>query len=311
MIGEINNNTSVWYHKYLPNCIDDVIIPEAMKQSLKQSIESETLRPLGLFSALPGTGKSSTANAIVKSVGGEALWINASMEKGMDVLRGKISNFASQSSFDGGVKIVVMDEFDNFSHDGQKAFRGFIDEFSQNCIFILTGNFKEKIIEPLLERLEVYDYNSLPKQEMVKPIFHRLEYILNNENIEYEKTQLVTIIDTFYPRIRSMVKTLQRHSTTGKLEFNEGDLDSLGVFDDILENLSISTYKDMIQKVNKLNSPDNLFTFVYKNASKYFSDQHYPNVIVTVAKYQHMAATVRDKHLNAAACLTELTKMRN
>ena len=141
----IDKSKSVWYEKFKPHCIDDLIIPAQIKDKLRIYVQKQDLPNIGLFSSNPGTGKSSTAHAIIKEINGEAKWINASMEKGIDVLRGTIAKFASQTSFDDKIKILVMDEFDHFSKDGQAAFRGFIDEFSSNCRFIFTGNYKEKI----------------------------------------------------------------------------------------------------------------------------------------------------------------------
>lgn len=106
----IQENHSVWYEKYKPQCIDDIILPKAISDKFKNYAETQDIPALGLFSSLPGTGKSSTANAIIKELGGEALWINASMERSIDVLRSRIKTFASQSSFDGNIKMVVMDE---------------------------------------------------------------------------------------------------------------------------------------------------------------------------------------------------------
>lgn len=306
----VQMNQSIWYERYKPQCIDDLILPASVKAKFKGYVESQDIPAIGVFSNLPGTGKSSLANAIIKELGGEALWINASMERGIDVLRGQIGKFASQTSFDDNIKIVVMDEFDNFSREGQAAFRGFIDEYSQNCRFIFTGNYKEKIIEPLLDRMEIYDFESFPREEMVKPIFERLVFILENEKIEFDKKDLVPIINTYYPRIRSMVGALRKFSENGKLIVKENELDDLEVFDKIMELVNRETYLKLIQAVNKLNAPDNMYSFLYKNASRYFKPEKYPNMVITVAKYQHMADSVRDKNLNLAACLTELMKLR-
>ena len=306
----VQENQSIWYEKYKSQCIDDLILPIAIKAKLKRYVETQDIPALGLFSSLPGTGKSSTANSIIKELNGEALWINASMERGIDVLRGRIATFASQTSFDDKIKIVVLDEFDHFSREGQAAFRGFIDEYSNNCRFIFTGNYKEKIIEPLLDRLEIYDFESFPRNEMVKPIFERLQFILEHEGIEYDKKELVPIINTYYPRIRSMIGALQKYSNDGVLTINADDLDDVSVFDKIMEYVDPSTYLEMIQSVNKLNAPDNMYSFLYTNASRYFKPEKYPNMVITVAKYQHMADSVRDKNLNLAACLTELMKLK-
>ena len=303
---------SVFYERYKPSCVQDLVIPQEIKDKLEKYVQTQDIPNIGLFSSNPGTGKSSTAHAIIKEIGCEAKWINASMEKGIDVLRGTIAKFASQSSFDGNIKIVVMDEFDNFSQDGQKAFRGFIDEFSQNCRFIFTGNYKEKILLPLLDRLEVYDFNSFSKEEMVKPIFERLKFILENENVQYDPKSLVPVINTYYPRIRSMVGSLQKFSENGVFRVSEHELDDVNIFDEVMKYVSSNpnTYTDMITEINKLNGPDNMYSFLYKNAAKYFQPKDYPNVVLTIAKYQHMSDSVRDKNLNLAACLTELRTLR-
>jgi DNA polymerase III delta prime subunit len=306
----IDTAKSVWYERYKPSCISDLVIPTSIKSKLQKYVETQDIPNIGLFSSNPGTGKSSTAHAIIKEIGGEALWINASMEKGIDVLRGKVGKFASQSAFDDNIKIVVMDEFDHFSKDGQAAFRGFIDEFSVNCRFIFTGNYKEKIIQPLLDRLEVYDFNSFSKEEMVKPIFERLRFILTNENIEHDPKTLVPIINTYYPRIRSMVGALQKFSKDGVFVVNENELDDVNVFDKVMQYVNVNTYIEMITEVNKLNGPDNMYSFLYNNAAKYFKPQVYPSVVLSIAKYQHMSDSCRDKNLNLAACLTELMKLK-
>lgn len=301
---------SVFYERYKPSCVEDLVLPQEIKTKLANYIETQDIPNIGLFSSNPGTGKSSTAHAIIKEIGGEALWINASMEKGIDILRGKVQKFASQGSFDDNIKIVVMDEFDHFSKDGQAAFRGFIDEFSINCRFIFTGNYKEKIIQPLLDRLEVYDFNSFSKEEMVKPIFERLKFILENENVQYDPKALVPVINTYYPRIRSMVGALQKFSKDGVFKVSEHELDDVNVFDKVMQWVKPSSYTEMITEVNKLNGPDNMYSFLYNNAGKYFKPENYPNVVLVIAKYQHMSDSVRDKNLNLAACLTELMKIK-
>jgi len=306
----VNDGKSVFYERYKPQCLDDVILPPSLRAKLKTYIETQNIPNIGLFSSNPGTGKSATCNAILKEINGEALWINASMEKGIDTLRGKIARFASSNSLDDNIKIVVMDEADNISQDGQKAFRGFLDEYSQNCRFIFTGNYKEKIIQPLLDRLEIYDFNEFKKEELIKPIFERLKFILDNEKIKYEPKDLVPVINTYYPRIRSMVGALQKFSRGGIFEVHQGELDDVNVFDAIMNTLSLHTYTDMIQQINALSAPEGIFTFLYANAGKYFPPAAYPQVIITIAKYQHMSSSVRDKNLNAAACLTEIMKLK-
>jgi DNA polymerase III delta prime subunit len=305
-----NKNESMWYQRYLPTSLDDVVLPEQVKNNLRAYVKAGNMPHLGFWSANPGVGKSSTANALLKELNCEALFLNASLEKGIDVLRSKIQDFASQSSFDDKRKVVVMDEFDNFSRDGQAAFRGFLDKYGQNCAFIFTGNYKEKIIEPLINRLENYDFGSFDKKEMIKPIFARLCAILDNENIKYEKTDLVPIMNTYYPSVRQMIGALQRFSSTGNLVIDTQSLDNVSAFDEIMNLCTPSTYYEMVSKVNSMNAPDGVYTYLYHNADKYFEPSKFPNVVIVLAKYQNMNATARDKNLNTCACLTELIQFR-
>lgn len=206
---------------------------------------------------------------------------------------------------------IVTHNCDHFSRDGQAAFRGFIDEFSKSCTFIFTANFKNKLIEPLLDRLQVYDFNTFSKEEMIKPIFERLKWILENEKVEFDPKDLVPVIQQYYPRIRSMVGALQKYTENGHFKVIESELDDLNQFDNIMAKNNPKMYTEMIVEVNKLNAPDNMYSYLYKNGAKFFKPEHYPNMVLIIAKYQSMSSQVRDKNLNLSACLTELMKLRS
>lgn len=305
---KINEKSSIWYEKYKPQLVEDLILPPDLKLKIQEAVKSQNFGHMLLASSIGGTGKSATSNAILKEINGEALWINASLENGIDVLRGKIAKFASTSSFDDNIKIVVMDEFDNMSQAAQAAFRGFLDEFGDNCKFIFTCNFKEKIIEPLLTRLQIFDFNSFKKEDMVKPIYERLSFILNNENTKFEPKDLVPVINTYYPSIRNMIGSLQKLSING--EFKLSDLDDTNIYEIVMSKVSPNSYIEMIQEINNLNAPENMYTYMYKNLSKYFAANNIPKAIVTIAKYQHMSSSVRDRNLNLSACMTELLPLK-
>lgn len=303
---KINENETIWMEKYRPQLVQDLVLPQELKDKLQTYVAKEDIPNLGLWSSAPGTGKSSVANAIIREINGEALFINASLEKGIDILRGKIQNFATAASFDDKIKIVVMDEVDNLTKDAQFAFRSMIESFSSNCRFIMTGNYKDKIIEPLLDRLENYDFNSFNKQEMVKPMFERLQFILGNENIQFDPKELVPLLNTCYPSLRKMVGTIQKFSSSGTLKIDTGALDELDVFDKVMIDVQSKNFNEMVLKVNDLNAPNNMYSYLYKNLDKYYTSDKQPQVTLTIAKYQHMSSNVRDLNLNLAACCTEL-----
>ena len=291
--------------KYRPTCTDDLVLPEYTKSQFKQMTAKEDIPNLGLWSSNPGTGKTSTATALIKEIGGEALFINASMDNGIDILRSRISSFAGSESFDGKIKIVVLDEVDNLSPAAQFAFRSLIESFAGNCRFILTGNFKEKMLPALLDRLENYDFNDFDKKEMVKPVFERLKAILDNENITYDPKSLIPILNTYYPSIRSMIGALQKYSTSGTLQVQQSDLDNQDEYMGLIDLVIAKDFNSMVNTVNELTSPDNMYSFMYKNINKF---PNTPQAIMIIAKYQFQASTVRDKNLNVAACLTELMR---
>lgn len=303
------NESTIFYEKYRPQRVADIVLPEKVKKSFQQYVDKNDIPNIFLISSSPGTGKSASAHAIITEIGCEALWINASLERNIDLIRSKIMNFASTNSFDDKIKIVVLDEADGLTPDAQRALRGFQDEFSVSCRFILTGNYKEKIIQPLIDRMEVYDFNDFSKKDMVKPIFDRLKFILDNEKIEYDPKNLVPVINTYYPSIRSMVGALQKFSGSGTFSATESDLDNVGVFENVMNYLIAKDYENLILAVNDLNSPEGFYGFMYRDIKKYFNMSNIPQVTITIAKYQHMNDTVRDKHLNLAACLAELFKI--
>lgn len=301
----IDETQNVWFKKYMPQQVEDVLLPDKIKKQIQTYISNERIPHLGLFSSIPGTGKSSLANAIIRDLGSEAMWINASLDNGINELRGKLSKFASQTSFDDRIKVVVMDEFDHFSTTGQAGFRGFIDEFSDNCLFIFTGNYKEKIIQPMLDRMEVYDFNSFSQKDMVKPIFERLQFILTNEGIEFDPKDLIPVINTYYPSVRSMVGALQKFSDGTVFKVSESELDNLDAFGQILGFVKAKNFKSMVDNVNKTNAPDNMYSYLYTHMEE-FKEEVRPRIVLTIAKYQHMSASVRDKNLNLSACLSEI-----
>lgn len=198
---------------------------------------------------------------------------------------------------------IVTHNCDYLSPDTQASLRGFLDEFSSNCSFIFTGNFKSKIIEPLLDRLENYDFSEFPKTEMVKPIFEKLKYIVEQEGFEFtqEKQQLVlNIIKGSYPKIRNMIGSLQRSLST-----NSSDLEqSESSYEEILETIKEKNYNKIIEQTNSLTNPDGMYEFLYSRVTEF---SKLPNAVISIAKGQFQSSQVRDRNLNLAATLCELT----
>lgn len=295
--------SSIWYEKYAPQTLDDLVLPSALIDRLKGYVNNNSLPNLGLWSQEPGLGKTSTAKVIIKAMGADVLFVNASMERNIDTIRGRIFQFASSKSLTDDPKIVVMDEADNITKDAQAAFRGFLDQFSSNCTFIFTGNYKSRIIEPLLDRLENYDFMdfSLDNNTAVQ-IYNKLKNILMSENIEITKEvsgMLVKIIKNNYPKIRNMIGTLQRCTLGGKFEYNEASSD----FEDIIETMRKKDYTALVTQVNTLPNPDAMYEYLYKNINIF---RDLPKAVLVLAKGQFQSDQVRDKNLNLCSSLVEL-----
>lgn len=306
----LRESTNVWYEKYRPKTVDDVILPPILKDQIKNYLKDGgyNMPHLGLFSRTPGTGKSSLAKAILNDLTAESLFINASLDKGIDILRTRIQRFAATAPLRNTVKIVVLDEFDNFSRDGQNAFRNFIDEFGKNVRFILTGNYKENIIEPLLDRLEIYDFNQFNAQDIAQPILDRLIYILENEKVEYDKKDVIAIMRQDFPRIRKMIGTLNQCTHNNKLDFTFSNefthLEELG------KMVKEKNFEKALKIVYSMGSVDHLYGYYGNNLDIIVKEPNNKiNAIIILAKYQTSSVTAKDKQLNAAACICELLKL--
>lgn len=301
-------STAIYEEKYKPKTVDELVIPQSMKDSLKKNIENGTLPHLGLFSSSPGTGKSSTAKAIINDMGCEALWINASLETGVDVLRGKIAKFCSAATFDNRHKIIVMDEFDRFGIQGQSAFRGFIDEFSYNCRFIFTGNYKESVHPAVLDRIECYDYNSFTNDEIIHPMFHYLKNILEKEGFQWTKDDLIEIIKANKPSIRGMVNDIQRcRSTKVLVPISTMNTDE---YQSIFTKLKSENFDSIRQRVFGLDTTDGFFSWAIRSpVISNLPPEKMVRVTAILADGQYKDYFVRDKHLNLIGVLAQIKQV--
>ena len=298
------NKEVVWFEKYRPHTLEDVILPERLKKQMENYKKDNKLPHLGFFSKLPGTGKSSLAKVIIEEFDCDYIWLNASLENGIDVLRNKIQNFASGASLSNKQKIVVLDEFDNFSRDGQAAFRGFIDQFGSKTRFIFTGNYKENIIEPLLDRLEIYDFNQFDPKECMLSLFNRITKILEMEKVKFEKKDLLLLIKENYPKIRKILVEVKKN-------IQDNELKLLNSFDNGTELVNLLNKKDIdgLKKyVYDINSPEGMYSFLANSEVK-VKEQNKMNFIIVLAKYQNMNYFSKDKNLCLLACCYEIINL--
>lgn len=309
-------HTSVWYEKYRPRKIEEMILPEHLKDKIRSYLKDggRNLPHLGLFSKTPGTGKSSLAKAIINELKAESLWINASMDRGIDVLRTRIQQFASQIALKDSVKVVVLDEFDGYSSDGQAAFRSFIDSFPQTR-FIFTANNKEKIIEPLLDRMEVIDFNNFAPSQIAKPILERLEYILEQEKVQYQREDLLKVIKSNFPRIRKMIGDLGaglHEDPDGNKSFNYSFVGQQDKFDSLLLLMKQKDFTKAKTVCYSLSADiSGIYGYFNEKLEILFDNKQEQiiNAVLILGKYQYQDSFAKDKQLNALACCFELMRL--
>ena len=303
-------NEYLWVEKYRPQTINDCILTKELKETFKQFISSGEL-PNFLFSGGPGIGKTTVAKALCNEVGAEYLLINGSEESGIDTLRTKIKSFASTISLTDSKKVVILDEADYLNPNStQPALRAFIEEFSNNCRFIFTCNYKNRIIEPLHSRCSVVDFKieNKDKQEIAAAFFKRLTHILDTENIQYDPKPIVELVTKHLPDWRRVINELQRYSVTGKID--SGILLNLTEesFKQLIKNLKDKNFTEVRKWVAKNGDSDsiNIFRQLYDTASTNLEAGSIPQLVLILSDYQYKAAFVADHELNMMAALTEI-----
>ena len=299
----------LWVEKYRPKNIVDCTLPQELKQQFHDVVATGEL-PNMLFTGTAGLGKTTVAKALCHELGLDYIMINGSEEGNIDTLRGKIKQFASSVSLQGGYKVVILDEADYLNPQStQPALRGFIEEFANNCRFILTCNFKNKIIEPLHSRCGVYEFNTSKKDlPKLAASFHaRLLYILGREAIKHDEKSPVDLVMKHAPDWRRVLNEAQRHSTSGSLVVS-GSLDTNKSFSDLAKYLKDKDFKNMRHWV--VNSMDidatAIFRGIYDSMNDYVEPQSIPQLVLILADYQYKNAFVADHELNVVACMTEI-----
>ena len=300
----------LWVEKYRPKDIQSCILPKALQTTLTEFISNGDI-PNCILSGGPGVGKTTAAKAMLDELGLTYMFINGSEESGIDVLRTKIKNFASTVSLHGCRKYLILDEADYLNPQStQPALRGFIEEFHKNCGFILTCNYKNRLIPPLHSRCSVIDF-TIPNSEKIKlaeKFFKRAMNILKEEDIKFEPKVVSEVIMKFFPDWRRVLNELQRYSVSGNIDAG------------ILVNISDVNIKELMHSMKNKEFTnvrrwvvDNLdmdhvrlYRHIYDSLYTYLDGSSIPHVVVILAEYSHKAAFSADQEINLLACLTEI-----
>jgi DNA polymerase III delta prime subunit len=300
----------LWVEKYRPKRISDVILPDNLKNIFIKIVENKEI-PNMLFTGTAGLGKTTVAKALCNELELDYLIINSSEEGNIDTLRTKIKQFASTVSLQGGYKVVILDEADYLNAQStQPALRAFIEEFSNNCRFILTCNFKNRIIEPLHSRCSVYEFNTTKKEmaSLAGKFMARASHILTDEGIEFENKALAELIMKYCPDWRRVLNELQRYSITGQID--SGILENISDtnYNNLFTFLKDKDFKKMRQWVT--NNIDVDFSVIIRNVydkcEEVIDSSSIPQLVLILADYQYKNAFVADHELNTVACLTEI-----
>ncbi|OUT64557.1 MAG: DNA polymerase [Planctomycetaceae bacterium TMED10] len=300
----------LWVEKYRPRKVEECVLSQDLKKIFQNVLDKGELQNM-MFTGTAGTGKTTVARALCNELDLDYIIINGSEESGIDTLRNKIKQFASSVSLSGGLKVVILDEADYLNPQStQPALRGFIEEFSANCRFILTCNFKNRIIEPLHSRTSVIEF-AMPKKEkeaLAGQFMQRVQQILAAESINSEPAVIAELIMKYFPDFRRTLNELQRYSNFGKIDsgilVNANDI----ALDTLMNALKIKDFRKMRQWVadNIDIEPASMFRKVYDNMNEYVEPQSIPQLVLILADYQYKNSFVADHELNMVACLTEV-----
>lgn len=300
----------LWVEAYRPQTVSECILPDYLKIPFQKYVDKNQIPNL-LLTGGPGMGKTTVAKAMCKELGLDYLVVNGSQETGIDLLRVKLENYCSSVSLMGGRKVVILDEADYLNPQStQPALRGFIEQYADNCSFIFTCNYLNRIIEPIHSRCSVVDFkiNKKERPKIAQLFLERVKIILNENGVRYNEKVVAEVILRYFPDFRRVLNEFQKYSTVGEID--------VGIFDQFVDadfRILIQGLKDKkFQQIRKWvtdnadNDPKLIYRKIYDNLHDHIEPQSLPGAILLLADYQYKSAFVADQEINLTACLIEL-----
>jgi DNA polymerase III delta prime subunit len=298
----------LWVETHRPQTIRDCILPERLKKPFQEYVNQKNIPNL-LLAGGPGVGKTTEAKAMCKEVGCDYLVLNGSDENGVDTIRVKVRNYATSMSLSGGRKVIIIDEADYLTPNAQAILRNAIEEYSINCSFIFTCNYKTKIIEPLHSRCAVIDFTlkSAEKAQMAKDFFVRIRSILQSEKVEYDDKVIAELIKKYFPDFRRVINELQRYSQFGKIDTGVlAQIANISI-SEVVKNLKEKDFGSVRKWVASGDFDANIvFRQLYDALYDIMKPSSIPQAVLILADYQYKQAFVADGEINLVACLVEL-----
>lgn len=301
----------LWVERYRPKTVAETILPDSLKKTFQQFVDQNNVPNL-LLTGRAGVGKTTIAKAMLEEIGADYIVINGSMNGNIDTLRTEISNFASSVSFTGGRKYVILDEADYLNAQStQPALRNFMEEFSKNCGFILTCNFKNRIIEPLHSRCSVIEFKiaNSDKASIAGQFFKRVTTILETENVEFDKSTVAELVKTHFPDWRRVLNELQRYASTGRIDAgilaNKSE-DNFNALVTLMKERNFTEVRKWVGENSDIDSSVLYRTLYDMLPTKVGSTQSIADAIIILADYQYKEAFVANSEINRVAALATL-----
>ena len=300
----------LWVEKFRPKKISECVLTEDLKKTFQAFVDDGHIPNL-LLTGGPGVGKTTVAKAMLEELGATYMMINGSEESGIDVLRNKIKNFASTVSMDGNRKFVILDEADYLNPQStQPALRGFIEEFHKNCGFILTCNFKNRIIDPLHSRCSVIEFRiaASEKPKLAGEFFTRVQGILDGEGVQYQPKAVAGVVEKYFPDWRRVLNELQRYSISGMIDsgvlvnISETNMKDLNTF---LKEKDFKSIRKWVAN-NLDNDPSRMYRKIYDSLYVDIQPQTVPHLVLATADYSYKSAFVADQEINMLAFMIEV-----
>lgn len=296
----------LWTEDFRPRNIDQCILPERIKSKFYEMISSNQIQNYSAVGS-PGSGKTSSARALCEHLNIDYLQINMSVESGIDTVRNKIISYASTMSFSSPYKVIILDEFDGANRNSaQPALRGIMDEFKENCRFIITANFQNKIIDPLYSRCPPieFEFTAEEKVEMLKQFIVRVEEIMKSSNIVYDRLELVNFCKSTFPDLRRTINILQMNSTAGELQLTSlgsAASEKINELVSYLKSCDFNKCRAWIADNAQANDGHLIRRALYDHAKKYIKDDSIPSLILLINEYDVKESQVVDREINMAA----------